>query len=71
MHWLMILLIFMCSFIVEFMTREADPARDSDSVQKFLTVTEGAFQAHPLFINATDEELDAAGEVFLPPPTSM
>lgn len=48
------------------MTRESDPARDSDSVQKFLTATEGAFQAHPLFINATDEELDAAGEVCLP-----
>jgi hypothetical protein len=53
------------------MTREADPARDSVSVQTFLTVTESAFQAHPLFINATDEELDAAGEVFLPPPSSM
>lgn len=50
------------SFIVEFMSRTPDPDKDSESVQSFLTTTEGAFGAHPLFVNATDEELDSAGE---------
>lgn len=46
------------------MSRTPDPDKDSESVQSFLTTTEGAFGAHPLFVNATDEELDNAGEVF-------
>lgn len=53
----------LCSFIVEFMSRAPDPERDSESVQRFLSTTEGAFLAHPLFVNATDEELESAGEV--------
>ncbi|KAG0599658.1 hypothetical protein M758_12G169700 [Ceratodon purpureus] len=50
------------SFIVDFMNRTPDAVKDSESVQAFLTTTEGAFEAHPLFVNATDEELDSAGE---------
>ncbi len=55
---------YLCSFIVDFMSRTPDADKDSESVQAFLTATEGAFEAHPLFVNATDEELDSAGEVF-------
>lgn len=54
---------YMCSFIVEFTSRTPDAEKDSESVQAFLTTTEGAFEAHPLFVDATDEELDSAGEV--------
>jgi len=54
---------YMCSFIVEFTSRAPDAEKDSESVQAFLTTTEGAFEAHPLFVDATDEELDSAGEV--------
>jgi len=52
-----------CSFIVEFTSRTPDAEKDSESVQAFLTTTEGAFDAHPLFVDATEEELDSAGEV--------
>ena len=47
------------------MSRTPDAEKDSESVQAFLTTTEGAFEAHPLFVNATDEELDSAGEVII------
>ena len=60
----LLLSIGVCSFIVDFMSRTPDAEKDSESVQAFLTVTEGAFEAHPLFVNATDEELESAGEVF-------
>lgn len=50
------------SFIVEFTSRTPDAEKDSESVQIFLIATEGAFEAHPLFVDATDEELDSAGE---------
>jgi hypothetical protein len=56
---------YLCSFIVDFMSRTPDAEKDSESVQAFLTTTEGAFEAHPLFVNATDEELDSAGEVII------
>lgn len=55
-----------CSFIVEFTSRTPDAEKDSESVQNFLIATEGAFEAHPLFVDATDEELDSAGEVSPP-----
>jgi hypothetical protein len=48
---------------MDFTTKVPDPDSDSESVQTFLSTTEGAFQAHPLFANATDEELESAGEV--------
>jgi hypothetical protein len=48
---------------VDFTSRVPDPDHDSESVQTFLSTTEGAFQTHPLFANATDEELESAGEV--------
>jgi len=50
------------TFIVDFTSRVPDPDHDSESVQTFLSTTEGAFQTHPLFANATDEELESAGE---------
>ncbi|KAH9550887.1 hypothetical protein CY35_10G095400 [Sphagnum magellanicum] len=50
------------TFIMDFTTKVPDPDSDSESVQTFLSTTEGAFQAHPLFANATDEELESAGE---------
>jgi hypothetical protein len=48
---------------MDFTSRVPDPDHDSESVQTFLSTTEGAFQTHPLFANATDEELESAGEV--------
>lgn len=62
---------YLCSFIVEFTSRTPDADKDSESVQAFLTTTEGAFEAHPLFVDATDEELDSAGEVFPKPSPSI
>ncbi|CAM6041414.1 unnamed protein product, partial [Sphagnum compactum] len=50
------------TFIMDFTTKVPDPDSDSKSVQTFLSTTEGAFQTHPLFANATDEELESAGE---------
>jgi hypothetical protein len=48
---------------MDFTSRVPDPDHDSETVQTFLSTTEGAFQTHPLFANATDEELESAGEV--------
>ncbi|XP_002989534.2 vacuolar protein sorting-associated protein 9A [Selaginella moellendorffii] len=50
------------SFIVNFMSSPIDPAMDSASAQDFLSTTEVAFRAHPLWAGATEEELENAAE---------
>ncbi|CAM6099160.1 unnamed protein product [Calypogeia fissa] len=50
------------NFIGAFLNNPAEPERDSHSVQDFLTTTEDAFRAHPLWAGATDEEFESSGE---------
>lgn len=60
---LLILWSVVCSFIGTFLGNPPEPERDSQSVQDFLTTTEDAFKAHPLWAGATDDEFESSGEV--------
>ena len=49
-------------FIQAFSAGVPDPVRDAKRLQDFLKGTEAAFRAHPLWRQASSEELEGAGE---------
>lgn len=57
----------MCRFVREFATRTPNIEEDSEGVQSFLTTTKAVLENHPVFANATEEELDCACEVYFSP----
>ncbi|KAK3263739.1 hypothetical protein CYMTET_27472 [Cymbomonas tetramitiformis] len=50
------------SFIASFQVGQPDPERDSLRAQEFMTSSEGSFRTNPLWRNASEEEIEAAGE---------
>ncbi|CAI5499428.1 unnamed protein product [Closterium sp. Naga37s-1] len=50
------------NFMMAFMSKEAEPERDSASVQAFYRSIEAAFRAHPLWQAASPDELECSGE---------
>ncbi|KAF3440949.1 hypothetical protein FNV43_RR19235 [Rhamnella rubrinervis] len=50
------------SFIVSFSFYASNPENDSKKVQEFLTTMENTIRDHPLWADATDEEVDSAME---------
>jgi len=51
------------SFLVSFSFHEPNTEGDGSKVQGFLTEMEGAIRDHPLWANATNQEIDHALEV--------
>ena len=54
-----------CSFIVSFSFYAANPENDSKKLQDFLVTMEDAIRDHPLWVGATEEEIDSAMEVII------
>lgn len=51
------------SFIVSFSFYAPNPENDGKKVQEFFTTMETTIRDHPLWADATDEEVDSAMEV--------
>lgn len=54
------------SFIVSFSFYTANAENDGKRLQDFLLTMEAAIRDHPLWTNATEEEIDCALEVVRP-----
>lgn len=57
--------ILSCSFIVSFSFYAPSPENDGKRLQDFLLTMEDAIRDHPLWVGATEEEIDSAIEVFI------
>lgn len=54
-----------CSFIVSFSFYATHTENDSKRLQDFLVTMEDAIRDHPLWVGATEEEIDSAIEVVI------